>query len=470
MTYTFRLFLIFSFIFSNYNAFPQNENFISPSGGGKIKQDLPQICMTKEFENELHQRLEKNRSELVTQGILKDRKELSQEKSITKFEWPLKQASGFNNPSYYDIQNFVDLNAGSGILDYNCGERSYDGHNGIDIDLWPFWWNSMENDQVEVVAGAFGTIIGKDDGNFDMNCSCEGNWNAVYVEHPDGTRVYYGHLKKNTLTTKQVGSNVQVGDYIGIVGSSGCSSNPHLHLEFREVDQSVIEPFQGNCNSTVDESWWVDQLPYRDPTVNALFTHDDIPGLNGFCPEDEATNFKNTFTIGELAYMAAYYHDQEIGSLTQYKIIDALDNVVESWSFSSPDTYTRSYWYWNYNIPNDAVEGEWIFEAEYNGQTSQHKFNVSLTSSLFKPEMGKTVIFPNPASDYLSIKAPRKSDYHMSLINIEGKRIVRVKYANAEGFEIDVSAVDCGVYFIELLDINSNAITIHKFIKTNVSN
>src|SRR5204862_192241 len=84
------------------------------------------------------------------------------------------------------------------ILDYNCGTRSYDtstgyNHQGTDIVLWPFAWNRVDDDAVLVVAGAPGVIVNKSDGNFDRNCAMNnGNWNAVYIRHADGSVAWYG--------------------------------------------------------------------------------------------------------------------------------------------------------------------------------------------------------------------------------------------------------------------------------------
>ena len=105
---------------------------------------------------------------------------------------------------------------------------------------WPFSWYKMDHDQVKVVAAADGVIIYKSDGNFDKNCGFNNdNWNAVYVEHADGSVAWYGHLKNGSLSTKAVGESVSSGEYLGIVGSSGSSTGPHLHFEVRKHGEPV---------------------------------------------------------------------------------------------------------------------------------------------------------------------------------------------------------------------------------------
>lgn len=182
------------------------------------------------------------------------------------FTWPLRQAEGFNDPSYYRITNYVDLDPGDGTLDYNCGNRTYDGHRGIDIAITPFRWNKMDDNQVEVIAAAPGWIASdpRDEG-FDRYCARDddASWNVVVIEHADGSLAYYGHLKTGSVTIKGVGDYVERGEYLGIVGSSGKSTGPHLHFEYRDENGNVREPFAGDCNGNL-ASAWQNQLPYYD--------------------------------------------------------------------------------------------------------------------------------------------------------------------------------------------------------------
>jgi hypothetical protein len=165
------------------------------TGGGNVELPVPEHpCISPELELEIKQMLVINRAELIAQGILPATPD--QRDGIVQLAWPLKQANGFDQPSYYTTVNYVDLDPTSGIQDYRCNSRSYNGHNGLDVSLWPFWWQMMDNNQVEIVASAPGIIIGKQDNFFDKNCSCTGTWNAVYVEHADGSIAWYGHMKK----------------------------------------------------------------------------------------------------------------------------------------------------------------------------------------------------------------------------------------------------------------------------------
>src|SRR5438128_251253 len=123
-------------------------------------------------------------------------------------------------------------------------------------------------------AAAPGTILYKNDGNFDQNCalSDRAEWNAVYVLHDDGSVAWYGHMKSGSPTSKRVGDRVETGEYLGSVGSSGSSTGPHLHFEVYDSSHQLIDPWAGQCNPSTADSWWAHQQPYYLPTLNRAFT------------------------------------------------------------------------------------------------------------------------------------------------------------------------------------------------------
>jgi murein DD-endopeptidase MepM/ murein hydrolase activator NlpD len=61
---------------------------------------------------------------------------------------------------------------------------------------------------------------------------------CVIIQHSDGTESIYGHSSK--LTVKE-GQQVKAGDELGLVGNTGHSYGPHLHLEVH-VDGEPKDP------------------------------------------------------------------------------------------------------------------------------------------------------------------------------------------------------------------------------------
>ena len=57
-----------------------------------------------------------------------------------------------------------------------------------------------------------------------------GYGNVVFIKHRSGHETVYAHLSKIAV---RVGQNVDQGQTIGLVGSTGWATGPHLHFEFR---------------------------------------------------------------------------------------------------------------------------------------------------------------------------------------------------------------------------------------------
>ena len=66
-----------------------------------------------------------------------------------------------------------------------------------------------------------------------------GGWgNAVMVAHGDGVRSLVAHLSRVDV---RVGDQVRTGDRLGLAGSTGDSSGPHVHFEVR-VRGAYVDP------------------------------------------------------------------------------------------------------------------------------------------------------------------------------------------------------------------------------------
>lgn len=101
-------------------------------------------------------------------------------------------------------------------------------HAGVDINAG---WGA------EVHAMAAGVVI---DANNPMYSSLGVH---LIIQHSiDGQTVttVYGHMQYGS-TTLNVGDSVKVGQVIGLVGSTGASTGPHLHFEIR-VEGTPVNP------------------------------------------------------------------------------------------------------------------------------------------------------------------------------------------------------------------------------------
>ena len=357
-------------------------NELAPAGGGRF-ESIPTDQITDEQRDRIQMDIRKSMDRLESEGRLEPARP-----EAVPLAWPVAKAGNVTDFFVEGISNYVDQNMlfPNQLRDWNCGARTYDqangyNHAGIDIFTWPFSWKKVDDNAVEIRAAAPGTIVFKSDGNFDRNCAFgNGDWNAVYIRHSDNSVAWYGHMKNGSLTTKIVGDTVIAGEKLGIVGSSGNSTGPHLHFELYNAANQLQDPFQGTCNTLNANSWWITQEPYRNSRLNALKTQSGPPVFPA-CPATETTNEKNVFQRGETIVTAGYYRDQIAGQLTQYSMIDPSGTVVQNWSLTSPQVYDASYWYWTWTIAANAPQGNWKLRAIHNSVTYETPFVVGLASA-----------------------------------------------------------------------------------------
>lgn len=344
------------------------------TGGGEQKIEIHE-CLSEQLREKIKK---ENIENIIRLGL-----EKTNDRSIVLFDWPLAQATGYSDNSYYLISNFVDHNNNSGqILDYNCGSITYDGHRGTDIAIWPYGWHKQTAKQVDIIAAQAGTIINKSDGFFDMNCTCTGNWNAVYVQHSDGSVAWYGHMVKGSLTTKTIGQTVAKGEYLGKVGSSGCSTGPHLHLEiYSNAAQTIlIDPFAGACNGlNGNTSWWTAQHPYISSKILDIMVH-DCTGMSqpDGCPANTYTMCENyQINPNSTAAFSGHFRQQQSNLQANYVIRKPDNTIWTSWNNNSSSNYAYgSWWWWSYTMPADGPFGTWKYEVTYNGETVSKNFEL----------------------------------------------------------------------------------------------
>ncbi|NLU69191.1 transglycosylase family protein [Streptomyces sp. HNM0574] len=106
------------------------------------------------------------------------------------------------------------------------GSWSSGSHTGVDFSA---------SSGTPVKAVTSGTVVNAGDGG--------AYGNQVVIRHDDGKFSQYGHL---TSSSVQVGQKVDAGDRIGLSGSTGNSTGPHLHFEIRTGPDygSDIDPVQ----------------------------------------------------------------------------------------------------------------------------------------------------------------------------------------------------------------------------------
>jgi len=377
------------------------------------------------------------------------------------YSLPIQLQSGINDYSFYSITAYVDHDTAypNHLQDYQCGTLTYDkpnayNHQGTDFFLWPFPWYRMDHQQVKVVAAAAGTIIMKQDGEFDRSCTMNSNpWNAVYLLHSDNSVSWYGHLKKGSLTSKNVGQSVAEGEMLGIVGSSGISTGPHLHFEVYDVNSQLIDPFSGPCNNFNTDSWWKNQLPYMESGINKTMTN-FTPPVFPACPAQEYPNASDNFTFNDTVWVSNYFRYLNTGDLVSITIKRPDGSVWYSWDWNSPwPFYTAAYAYWWIKIGAGEPAGLWTFQTVYNSQTYTHEFTMGYPAGISASNTIESSfnIFPNPATNKLTITY-NNPDFHahdLQITDILGKhQPVHIEKLSEHELILDISALNPGFYFL----------------------
>lgn len=374
------------------------------------------------------------------------------------FIWPVQKASDVTYNEIWGVSNYVDHNPATPnqLTDYNCDTRTYDttsgyNHQGLDIFTWPFGWKMMDDDDVEIIAAAAGQIIAKHDGEFDRSCdfSTSTPWNAVFVQHSDGSVAWYGHMKNGSTTSKGIGDMVAQGEYLGIVGSSGTSTGPHLHFEVYTDNTytQLVDPYDGPCNGLNADSWWQSQKPHVNPGINAVITQTDAPVFPS-CPNVETSNASNQFETSDTIYFGLYLRDQVNGSSANLKIIRPDDSILYDFNFDMTVSYYASWAYWYYQGVFD-MEGDWTWQATYGGETVSHTFNVDDPLSVDEDDFSTTSIYPNPFNDIINISSTKKI-VKAKVIDILGKTIFSIEEFSEGISTINLSTISNGMYILKL--------------------
>lgn len=84
---------------------------------------------------------------------------------------------------------------------------------------------------VDYGSSSSASIVAADDGVVVYSGWANGGYgNTVMIDHGNGFQTLYAHM---SYTTVSCGSSVYQGSQIGVVGSTGNSTGPHLHFEIR---------------------------------------------------------------------------------------------------------------------------------------------------------------------------------------------------------------------------------------------
>jgi len=182
------------------------------------------------------------------------------------------------------IVNYVDTDPSKAVSDYTCGKASYDGHKGIDIAIRDA---ARMRKGVPVYASAAGIVRGARSTMKDIDVTRNGGrqsvakkecGNGVLIDNGNGWTTQYCHMLKGSIVVRR-DDTVATGQRLGLIGLSGLTQFPHIHLQVKYKGR-IVDPFIGiegknGCGVGKSPLWSAAALaamPYRPTAIyNAGF-------------------------------------------------------------------------------------------------------------------------------------------------------------------------------------------------------
>lgn len=206
---------------------------------------------------------------------------------------PLAGTPAVGPPEWLPLRHDLD----GGEITVGCTHQSHGSANGYSCgghhDYWAIDFMATTGTPVYAAGAGFAT-------NATGQSGASGYGNVVRIEHGDGITSLYAHLSQVLLPPE--GAWVTPDTVIGLVGSTGTSSAPHLHFERRDAsrpngdDQVDPGPLKACILTKVvafpqirDEPTW-DHLPWGTFTVFSDGTTCDAPAATSATPVAPTTS------------------------------------------------------------------------------------------------------------------------------------------------------------------------------------
>ncbi len=253
----------------------------------------------------------------------------------------------------WTVVNYVDLNSGTGVLDYFGGAYSYNGHEGTDFTLPHFL--AMDTG-CDAYAASGGVVTAVHDGEYDRNTAM-GSYpvNYVTIDHGNGWITKYLHLRRNSISVS-IGASVTGGQKIAQVGSSGSSTDAHLHFEVRH-NGAVVDPFK--------DQLWAAPIAYAGSSPGIL----DV-GMTDHFPSTaelkEGAKKSIFFSPSALCVHWIHLFDVKTPDVLKWQFYTPAGALYKSYSYSLTELIRYGWYYAGWTLPGNQ-KGRWNSKFSING-------------------------------------------------------------------------------------------------------
>jgi hypothetical protein len=204
-------------------------------------------------------------------------------------------------------------------------------------------------------------------------------------------------------------------------------------LEFAEVEvvgktaTPCLETFATDVQTACDSYVWIDGNTYTSSNNSAQFTLQNVNGCDSIITLDlTITDLITTTTVNEFNITA-----NQSGASYQWIDCDTDLPITGETNATYPATYNGNFAC--VLMDNNCTDTTDCVQISGLGVDENDNFDLS--------------IYPNPNSGKFTISTP-KSGLYMSIYSIEGKTILNSTQLTKPSHEIDISAIESGVYFV----------------------
>lgn len=342
---------------------------------------------------------------------------ISGENHPGSLQWPLDRQLGDG----VFLSNYVDNDQGStSMTDYMGGhDHLYDDHRGTDIAAVNF---RLMDKGVYVLAPAAGTVLRTTYNFGDRNTTTPypDGGNGIVLRHADGSESYYWHIRTNSAMVEP-GEEVEAGQPLAFVGSSGWTPIPHLHFEL----SGARDPWQGTYNTA--PSLWDDQPEYvGDAPIwvmdQGIFTLQAVGGSTaGITDSVLKERISQPAMVGDQeSEILAWIHVQgNVGDQVFVEIVRPDESVAHS-ETQGISRKTRYGWHvFEIPLPGERPQGDWKLRTSSNGrilgETTFRLGSETRYPPRFRPVAGRSLrIEGHPFSETLKAVPPGgQATYHL---------------------------------------------------------
>jgi hypothetical protein len=341
------------------------------------------------------------------------------------------------------IANYVDLDTTQAkFYDNHCGTKTYDGHRGTDFALRNF--RQMDSG-VQVLAAATGLVIEIKDSLFDRSKQINDKYfgNYIAIQHKGNYVTYYAHLKKYSMLVK-VGDSVKIGQAIALVGSSGNSTDPHLHFEVWYNNAYYFDPFNGTCQLL--PSFWKSQLAYDSGY------HEISSGLINYFPSldtlRESPAHQSYFGKDD-SLICFWIHNVGIhkGDTSHIVWKGSQGNELFKYDFVHTDQDWWYYYWWSYIYNPHQGAGTCTYRKTGGYETIQN-FNTNVGLEYIKPTVAYMITYGPEVLILMTEKELQQAK--ISLWNMEGKKVTSLPAQSNHSFTLPTANLVSGIYILQV--------------------